>query len=110
MLNIFFDIKEIVHKELVLAGQTAKSTYYWDALRCLRENVRRLRLELWRLKNSLLHDDNAPSHTFFCTREFLTRNNMTVVPHPLDSSLFRRLKTKLEGRHFDTIEAIEAES
>jgi hypothetical protein len=30
MLIIFFDIKEIVHKELILAGQTVNSAYYHD--------------------------------------------------------------------------------
>jgi hypothetical protein len=33
-------------------------------------------------KNWLLHHDNAPSHTSFFTREYLTKNNMTVVSQP----------------------------
>jgi hypothetical protein len=49
------------------------------------------------------------SHFQF-TREFLTQNNVTVLPHPPYFSLFSRLKIKLKGRHFDTIEVIEAES
>jgi hypothetical protein len=32
-LIIFFDIKGIVHKEFILAGQTVNSTYYCDILR-----------------------------------------------------------------------------
>jgi hypothetical protein len=39
MLIIFFDIKLIVHKEFVLAGQTVNSAYYSDVLRRMRENV-----------------------------------------------------------------------
>jgi hypothetical protein len=35
---------------------------------------------------------------------------MTVVPYPLYFSLFLRLKIKVKGRHFDTVEVIEAES
>jgi hypothetical protein len=35
---------------------------------------------------------------------------VTVVLHPPYFSLFLRLKIKLKGRHFDTIEGIEAES
>jgi hypothetical protein len=35
---------------------------------------------------------------------------MTVVPRPFYFSLFIRLKIKLKGRHFDTIEMFEAES
>jgi hypothetical protein len=71
MLIIIFDIKRTVHKEFVLAGQTVNSTYC-DILRRLRENVR---------KNWLLHQDNAPIHTSFFIGEFLTKNNMTVIPH-----------------------------
>jgi hypothetical protein len=41
---------------------------------------------------------------------FLTKNTVTVVPHPLYFSLFPLLKKKLKGRHFDTIEVIETES
>jgi hypothetical protein len=80
--------------------------------------VRRFCPELWRQKNSLLLHNNAQSHTSFFTREFLTKNNMTVIPHPpylpdlapCDFSLFPRSKIKLKGRHFDTIEVIEAGS
>jgi hypothetical protein len=60
MLIIFFDIKGIAHKEFVLAGQTVNYAYSCDVLRRLCENVRRLRPEIWRQKNWLLHHDNAP--------------------------------------------------
>jgi hypothetical protein len=33
-------------------------------------------------KNWLLNHDNIPSYSSFFTREFFTRNNMTVIPHP----------------------------
>jgi hypothetical protein len=81
MLIIFFDIKGAVRKEFVLAGQTVNSAYYCDILRRLRENSRRLPLELWREKNWLFHH-NAPSHTSLFTREYFTKKNMTIVPHP----------------------------
>jgi hypothetical protein len=72
---IFFDIKGIVHKQFILVGQTVSSAYCCD---------------------------NAPYHNSFFTREFLTKNNMTVVP--------TRLKIKLKGHHFGTSQLIEAES
>jgi hypothetical protein len=50
--------------------------------------------------------DNALSHTSFFTREFFFTKNITLVPHPPYFCLFPRLK----GRHFDTIEVMEAES
>ena len=36
----------------------------------------------WRNNTWLLHYDNAPAHAAPLTRQFLTDNNMTVVPHP----------------------------
>jgi histone-lysine N-methyltransferase SETMAR len=118
MLIIFFDIKMIVHKEFVLAGQTVNSGYYCDVLRRLLENMRRLRPELWQQKNWLLHHDNTPSHVSFFTRGFFTKNKITFVLHPTysldmalcDFSLFSRLKIKLKGCRFDAIEVIQAES
>jgi hypothetical protein len=79
-----------------------KSAYY-----C---HVRRLLLELWRQNNWLFHHYIAPLHTSFSTREFLTKNNTTLVPHSPYFSLFPRFKIKLKGRHFDTIDVIETES
>jgi hypothetical protein len=36
-----------------------------------------------------LHHDNAPSYcSFFFTKEYFTKNNMIVVPHPSCFSLF----------------------
>jgi hypothetical protein len=54
----------------------------------------------------------------FFIREFCTKNDRTVVPHPLyspsldscDFSLSPPLKIKLKGRHFNTTEVIEAGS
>jgi hypothetical protein len=53
---------------------------------------------------------NAPSHISNFSRKFLTKNNMTVVPNSPNFSLFLRLKIKLKGHHFDTIEVIEVGS
>jgi hypothetical protein len=41
----------IFHKEFVMEGETINSAYYCDVWRRMRENVRRLRLELWRQNN-----------------------------------------------------------
>jgi hypothetical protein len=82
----------------------------------LRENVPRLRPELWPQRNWLLHHDNTPSHTSFFTKEFFYQKQHDCLSHPsrltwpTATSLFPRLQIKLKGRHFDTIEVIEAES
>jgi hypothetical protein len=54
----------------------------------------------------LLKHDNVPSYTSFF-KEFFTKNNTTVVPHPPYFSV-SQTEEKLQGRHFDTIEVIEA--
>jgi len=39
MINTFFDIKGIVHKEFVPTGQTVNSGFYCEVLRRLRKKV-----------------------------------------------------------------------
>jgi hypothetical protein len=104
MLFIFFDIKGIVHKEFILAGQTVNSTYCCDVLQWLHDNMRRLCPELWQ-QNWLLHHDNAPSHT-----SFLTRNNMTIVPHPPYFSRVSPIQDKTERLKFGDNWGDQAES
>jgi hypothetical protein len=72
--------------------------------------VWRLHPELWLEKTGCCIMTTHCLTLPFFTREFLTKNNMTVVPHPPYFSLFPRLKIKLRGLHFDTTEVIEGES
>jgi transposase len=59
-----------------------------------------------------------PAHTSLKTTEFVTNNNMVIVPHPpyspglapCDFTLFPKLKMKLKGRHFETVSDIQRES
>jgi hypothetical protein len=102
---MFFYIKGIAHKE----AQTANSAYLCDVLRRVRGNAQRLRPELWRQKNWLLHRDNTLPLTSFCNREFFTKNNRLSSTTHL-TFLFPRLKMKSKDRHFDTTDVIEAES
>jgi transposase len=52
------------------------------------------------------------------TTEFVTNNNMAIVPHPpyspdfapCDFALFSKLKMKLKGRRFVTVSDIQRES
>jgi hypothetical protein len=52
------------------------------------------------------------------TTEFVTNNNMVIIPHflyspdlaPCDFALFPQLKMKLKGQHFETMSDIQRES
>ena len=89
-----------------------------EVVKRLWENVRRKWFDQWRNYKWLLHHDNPPAHAALLTRRFLTDNNMTVVPYPpyspdlapRDFFLFPKLKMKLKGRRFQTLEEIQAES
>ena len=118
MLICFFDQKGIIHKEFVPPGQAVNAAFYVEVLKRLRENVRRKRPDHWRNNKWLLHHNNALAHAALLTRRVLTDNNMIVMPHPpyspdlapSDFFLFPKLKMKLKGRRFQTLEEIQAES
>jgi transposase len=63
----------------------------------------------------VLHHDNAPTHSSFLVRNFLAKNETTVVlqpPYspdlaPADFFLFPKLKSTLNGRRFDTFDEIQ---
>ena len=92
--------------------------FYCEVLRRMRENVRRKRPEMWKNGDWLLHHDNAPAHTSLIVREFLTKNNMTTVPHSAYSPdlascnlyVFPKKKLRLKGLRFISIEEIQVES
>jgi transposase len=105
--------------EIVSLNTRVNSDFYCEVLRCLRENVQKKKtLELWHNHNWLLHHDNAPAHTSLKTTEFVTNNNMVIVPHPpysldlapCDFALFPKLKMKSKGQCFETVSDIQRES
>jgi hypothetical protein len=117
MLIFFFGMKGSGHREFVPPSTTINSDFYCDALRFLRENVRRKRLELWG-NHIWLYHDNMPAQITLKTTGFVTNNNMVIVPHPpfsphlvpCDFLLFSKLKMKLKQRHFETVPHVQRES
>jgi len=114
MLICFFDQKGNVHKEFVPPGQTVNAAFYVEVLKRLQENVLGKRPDQWQNNTWPLHHDNAPANAALLTRWFLTDNNTTVMTHPpyspdlapSDFFLFPKLKMKLKGRRFQTLEEI----
>ena len=114
MLLVFFDWQGIIHHEFDPRGQRVNTEFYVAVLKRLREAVRRKRPQLWTNQSWVLHHDNAPAHSSCLVRNFLAKNETTVVPQtpyspdlvPADFFLFPKLKSTLKGRCFDTIDEI----
>jgi hypothetical protein len=79
--HFFFDLKEIVHSEFIPPNSTVNCDFYCDVLRHLRENVQRKRPDLLCNRN-WLHHDNTHTHMSLKTTEFVTNNNMVIIPYP----------------------------
>jgi histone-lysine N-methyltransferase SETMAR len=117
LLIVFSDIRGILHREFVSQCQTVNTKFYCEVLQCLREKIRRKRLDLWCTKNWILHDDNAPCHGALLIREFLT-NHVLSLPHPpyspdlapSDFFLFPKMKMQLKGHRFHTVANIQCKS
>jgi hypothetical protein len=94
------------------------SELYCEVLRPLLENVRTCCHELWPEQTWLFQHDNAQPQNSVFTQQFLEKYTMVFIPHlphspnltPSDFFLFPKMKLKLKGRRFDTVEEIEAES
>ena len=94
-------------EEFVPPGLTVNHAFYKDVLERLRKRVQRVRMDI--------ADDNLPAHTALAIREFLTKKKIPVLPQPLyspdlapcDFYLFPKLKLKLKGHRFGTIEQIQ---
>ena len=102
-----------MHKEFVPPGQTVNHAFYKDVLERLRKWVQRVRRDIeddW-----VLQQDNAPAQTALSIRDFLAKKNIPVLPHPpyspdlapCDFYFFPKLKSKLKGHHFGTMENIQ---
>jgi transposase len=84
-----------------------KVRYIYIFLR-LRDEVRRKRPEKRRTNSWFLLHDNAPAHWSVFVKDFLAKNNVTILQHqphspdlaPVDFYQFLRLKSASKGRRF----------
>jgi len=115
MMAIFFNWQGVIHYEFVPRGQTVNKAFYLAVLKRLREAERRKRPQLWTNQSWVLHHEHAPAHSSFLVRNFLAKNETTVVPQPsyspdlalADFFLFPTLKSTLKGLRFDTFDKIQ---
>lgn len=82
--------------------------YYVDDIERLKKSFLRMRRKI--AATSLLHPDNAPSHTAQLVREFLVKDSFAMPPQPLSSFdyfVFPQIKIAFKGNPFDGIEVIQ---
>ena len=112
LLTIFWDMKGVVHMELLKQGHTVNSKKYISTLRTLKLRLRRVRSG----RDSILQHDNARPHTSRQTQDALAQLKLPALPHPAyspdlapsDYFLFLQLKKHLEGNHYDSDEEVIA--
>ena len=90
-------------------------SYYVEVLREFRKRFCRKRPALFKLGQWHFHQDNAPVHNSILVTDYLTKMGIKTVPHPpyspdlasCDFWLFPKLKEKLRGCHYETIEEMK---
>jgi len=115
MFVIFFDWQGIIHKEFVPEGETINAVYYKGVMERLLNRIRRVRLGMCEIGDWFLLHDNAPSHNATIFKQFLAQRKVTMLDHPpyspdlapADYFLFRKVKSHLKGRPFDSISDIQ---
>ena len=111
----FFDSTGMIYMHWVPTGQTVNKEYYVEVLREFKKRFRWKRRALFKSGQWHFHQDNAPVHNSILVTDFLTKMGIKTVPHPpyspdlapCDFWLFPKLKEKLSGCHYETIEEMK---
>ena len=107
----FFDSTGMTYMHWVPTGQTVNKEYYVDVLREFRKRFP----ALFKSGQWHFHQDNAPVNNSILVTDYLNKMGIETVPHPLYSSdlapcnfwLFPKLKEKLRGCRYETIEEMK---
>lgn len=83
MLEVFFDYSGLIHYEFIPEGRTINKQLYTEILKRLRDAIRQKRPEKWAGNDWFLLHDNAPSHLSLMVKQYLAKNNVTTLEHPL---------------------------
>ena len=99
----------------VPTGQTVNKEYYVEVLREFRKRFLGKRPALFKSGQWHFHQDNAPVHNSIPFTDYLTKMGIKTVRHPpyspdlapCDFWLFPKLKEKLRGCRYETIEEMK---
>ena len=105
----------MIYMHWVPTGQTVNKEYYVEVLREFRKRFRRKRPALFKSAQWHFHKDNTPVHNSILVTVYLTKMSIKTVPHPpyspnlapSDFWLFPKLKEKLRGCRYETIEEMK---
>jgi hypothetical protein len=83
-----------------------------EVLTTLPERARKKKLEMWKKKSWILHQDKAPAHNALAVKQFLADKCIPVLEHaphspdlaPCDFYPFPKLKSALKGTHFQSVD------
>ena len=111
----FFDSTGMIYMHWAPTGQTVNKEYYVEVLRVFRKRFHRKRLALIKSGQCHFHQDNTPVHNSILVTDYLTKMGIKTVPHPpyspdlapCDFCLFPKLKEKLRGCRYKTIEMMK---
>ena len=106
----FFDSTRMIYMHWVPTGQTVNKEYYVEVLREFRKRPVLFKLGQWHF-----YQDNAPVHNSILVTDYLTKMGIKTVRYPPNSSdlapcdfwLFPKLKEKLRGCCYETIEEMK---
>ena len=106
-----FDYTGMIYMHWVPTGQTVNKEYYVEVLREFRKRFRRKRPALFKSGQWHFHHDTAPVHNSILVTDYLIK----TVPQPpyspdlvpCDFWLFPKLKEKLRGCRYETIEEMK---
>ena len=117
MLGVWWDSKGIVYFEMLPRKQTINSNVCCRQLIKLNSEIKEKWPELATRKGVIFHEDNARPHTSLFISKKLLDLGWEVIPHPpyspdlalSDYHLFRSLQNHLNGKTFDSNEAVKNE-
>ena len=109
MLSLWWDMRGLIHYELLEPNQTITAVKYCSQLDDLRTALSKKRPALLNRKGVVLHHDNARTHTTGATQNKIMSFNWEVLPHPpyspdiapSDYHLFRSLQNHLSNKIYE---------
>ena len=111
----FFDSTDMIYMHWVTTRQTVNKEYYVEILREFSKRFHWKRRALFKSGQWHFHQDNAPVYNSILVTDYLTKMGIKTVPQPpyspdlapCDFWLFPKLKKKLRGCRYKTIEEMK---